>query len=207
MEPSIIRREYKFGRHWSDDFQKVSLEVPREKALEQHSQGEGYTVLILENDKPRYAVVVGPGLRGTRFLDESCRTALSLQFDEIEEGRLFLTRAQPKRDGVIHQPTGFVIGEGKSFHFSPDGKVTIYKEVVRGPSKEQCETWVANTQCDPSGLWEKTPAFAEFDPLLKRDRVDLPALEAQCPPESWVRQGPPPEPPKPYDKAAYHEEP
>src|SRR6266404_6878291 len=133
MAQSIIRREYKFGRHWSDDFQKVSLEVSPEKALEQHRQGEGYTVLILENEKPRYAVVVGPGLRGVRFLDETCRTTLSLQFDEIEDGRVFLTRATPRREGIPHKPTGIVIGEGKSFHCSPDGKVIIYKQLVRGP--------------------------------------------------------------------------
>src|SRR6266516_1265879 len=206
MELSTIRKEYKFGRRWSDDFQKVSLEISREKAQEQHRLGEDYTVLILENGKPRYVVVVCPGMQVGRFLDESCRTALSFQFDEIEEGRLFLIWAKPRPEGVIDKPTGIVIGEGKSFNFSPDGKVIIYKQIVRGPRKDQCESWVGHARCDPSGLWEKTPPFGQFDSLLKRDRVDLAALEAQCPPESWVRQGPPPEPPKPYDKAAYHDE-
>ncbi len=210
MAASTIHREYRFGRHWSGQFKdkNVSLEVSRERALDQHSTGEGYTVLILENGKPSYVVVVGTGtkIRGVQFLDASCQTGLSFQFSEIEEGRLFLKWASVGKRMTTDDRTGGLVGIAKSYTFSREGKVTIEKIVSRGPLKEQCETWVAHTQCDPSGLWEKTPPFGEFDPLIKRDRVDLAALEAQCPPESWVRQGPPPEPPKPYDKAAYHDE-
>src|SRR5947207_13546727 len=118
MESSTIHREYKFGRHWGYDSHKVSLEVPREKALEQHRAGEGYTVLILENCKPRFVVGVNTGttIRGVHFLDDSCETSLDFQFNEFEQGRLFLTWAQPKRKGIPHQPAGIVIGEGRSFN-------------------------------------------------------------------------------------------
>lgn len=172
----------------------------------QHQHGEGYTVLIIENDKPRFVAVVGPELRHITFLDASCKSELTFQFDEIEEGRLFLRFANPRPIGVIDNKTRIVIGEYFTFKFFTDGKATIYKKIVPSVRREDIENWVAHTRCDPSELWVERPPFGVFDPLLKQDRVDLNSLVAQIRPEDWIRQGPPPAPAKAYDKTAYHEE-
>lgn len=206
ITPCHPNRTYKFGRHWSENFPGVSCEVSRERAMQQHQEGEGYTVLIIENVKPKYVVVIGPNLQHVTFLDDVGKSILSLQFIPLNTGQLFMTRANPRPKGVIDKQTRRVIGEHFNFVFSPDGNVTVYRKVVPSGQVKDIETWVAQTRCNPSGLWEKTPPFGEFDPLLKQDRVDLDALVAQIRPEDWVRQGPPSAPAKAYDKAAYHEE-
>ncbi len=205
MEQSITHKEYKFGRHWGWDSHRVSLEVSRERALKQHQQGEGYTVAIFEEKKPKYVVVVGSDSRSVNFLNENGNWGLSLQFDILEPGRLFMTRATPPKLGPIDKQTGRVLGEHLQFVFAPDGKVTVYKRVVPTGRLEDSGEWVAYARCDPSGLWVNTPPFGEFDVLLKRDRVSLDALTAQIGAEDWTRLDPP-KPAKPYDKTAYHEE-
>ena len=203
--PSHPNRAFKFGWRWTEGVSGVTNEVSREQAFEQHCRGEGYTVLIYENARLKYVAVVGPELRHITLLDESGKSEVTFQFDEIKKGELFLTRVNPRPKGVVDKQSGRVLGERFNFALAPDGKVTIYKMVVPSGRVEDIENWVAYGRCDPAGLWESLPPFGEFDALLKRDRVNLDALTAQIRAEDWTRLAPP-KSAKAYDKASYHEE-
>jgi hypothetical protein len=203
--PFLPHREYKFGRHWSRHFGGVSDEVSREKAFEQHRNGDGYTVLILQDGKPVFVVGVNTDTksRSVVFLEEPNEKQLSLTFEERKPGTLSLCQASRyQKEGDVW--TGIEIGIRRNYRFFPDGAVRIQKHIQRDLKQNNVETWVSTTKIDPSVYSLSTPPFGEFDDLLRRDFINLDALEAQCPPDSWVRQGPPPKSPMPIDKAGYY---
>jgi hypothetical protein len=202
---SGIRTEIRYGARWAHNTDRLVSEMPKEKASEYHLGKKGYEVMISLTGKPAYVLTVNTNTKvwAVSVLDDSCQVVAYFDFRELKTSQLFLRSAW--RHKVLKDDDGRKeIGITTKFLFLPGGEVNLEKSVSRDLAKRALETLTGATKVDPNGFWLTTPPFGEFDPLLRRDFVDLDAIEAQCPPESWVRQGPPPKGPTPYDKAAYY---
>ena len=112
-------------------------------------------------DKPRAFIEFNNDYVGVSFLDDLLREYLSYAFQEVEPGKLFLTRATHRYfDGDSDR-----VRKGTSYMFKPNGDVTVINEEFPDAGKTQHET-----TADVSGNWERYPAFGEYDSLLREER-------------------------------------
>jgi hypothetical protein len=112
-------------------------------------------------DKPRAFIELNNDYVGVSFLDERLREYLSYAFQEIEAGKLFLTRATHRYfDGDTDR-----VRKGTTYIFKPSGNVTVINEEFPNGGKTQHET-----TADVAGNWESYPAFGAYDSLVREER-------------------------------------
>lgn len=150
-----------FGKSWFRAKKRVTELWDEHKARTAHEQRKPY-VAVLENSGGIHCFIeANNDYIGAGFLDSTLREFLSYQFQEVEPGRLFLTMATHREfDGETDQ-----VKFGTTYHFKPNGSVTIETEdfVTTNLATKEMEVEV-------NGNWETYPNFGDYRSLTRIDR-------------------------------------
>jgi len=153
--------EVSYCEGWFRHFKKISGLLSEEEAKNREKNGEVYTVIIGDHENPFCFIEINKGFYGVSFLDDYKREFLSYNFDEQENGLLFLKEAintefEGNSDNML---------KNTAYWFTPDGNVKI------GESKPPFQkVEVIEKKADVSRNWEKKPEFGKYENLIKKDR-------------------------------------
>lgn len=146
---------------------KITAEDVAEK---NHKNKLHYEFCVLEEESSGYPycyVTVVPRNKhiGVNFIDDAGRNYLSYLFHEVDDERkLFLREAW-----YLHFTTETGDKEDYRLHFvfDEEGNVAIrkYDEI-----NQKTEDYESNRRFDVSGLYEKYPAFGQYESLVRLDR-------------------------------------
>jgi len=135
---------------WSEDQAKVA-----------HENGLPYTALIGAIEQPYCFLEVSKKTVGVGFLDKYLRESLSYAFQEVEDGRLFLTMATHREfEGDTDK-----VKSGTSYIFSRDGAVSLRREFF---NPHKLETSATNT--DVTANYSPKPEFGQYEDLIRAER-------------------------------------
>ena len=131
------------------------------KAREAHEARKLYTVLLGDPERPQCFIEINNDFVGVSFLDDKLRETLTYQFQEIEDGKLFLTMATYRDfEGDTDK-----VSEGTSYIFNQDGNIQIRKE-----SFNPHDLKVSDTNGDVDGNYEDYPGFGSYESIALAER-------------------------------------
>lgn len=136
--------------------------ISEEAAKVRHVAGKPYVALIGSNATPScfVEVLLDKDMVGVGYLDEKGREYLTYQFQCMDSERLFLTMATYREfsaDGKV--------SVGTSYIFNKEGGLVIRCEKFNPHEVEE-----ANANFDPTGNYEKIPAFGDYSGVIRKDR-------------------------------------
>jgi hypothetical protein len=152
-----------YCKGWFRDKKESLASYTTEQARARHESGELYCALVGSAEAPRAFLEVVKGLIGVSFLDGKLRERLSYSFQEVEPGRIFLTRATWRE----YVGSSDQVANGTTHLFKFVGELVIYREVFV-PSYSST---YSESRADVSANWEVTPPFGQYSDLLRVERV------------------------------------
>lgn len=150
-----------FCKSWFRAKKKPTEAWSESQARAAHASKQQYTVLVDSVDKPYCFLDVADKVVGVGFLDDHLRESLTYAFQEIEQGRLFLTMATYREfDGDTDK-----VVSGTSYLFEQNGAIQIRREFFN-PHRLETKSSVS----DVSSNYSCVPEFGEYDDLIRIER-------------------------------------
>lgn len=135
--------------------------LSEEAAFGLHASRQPYWALIGASASPTEAISLDGGDVAVYFLDEDRRPHFLYSFEEVSEGRLFLSQIMfYEYDDGGARPTRTVV-----MKFSPDGTMDISEM-----DKKKGELVEKSGKVNASSHWEEYPAFGDYRGVLRRER-------------------------------------
>jgi len=131
------------------------------------------TALIDKNDQPYADITFNEGNIIVEFIDECNRVYLAYSFHgDVVEGKLFMANLHY----FIYEGDGFE-SRGKSiedarYYFSPEGKVTVYKEFIGEDGQKYKSVDESAHPVNIEKNWEAYPKLGEYDSIVRLKRWD-----------------------------------
>jgi hypothetical protein len=163
---SNVTSKFLFCRLWASAYKNAPEPWSAKKAEAANKAKKTYTVLVDSIERPTTFIDVMPG-KGkfcVNFLDEHLRDWRYYFFNEVEPGLLFMTQAVTREYlGVSDEITC-----GELYSFQRDGTVEIRRHSYNPDKIESMKT-----TGDVSNNYSPTPAFGEYDDLIRIQRQIL----------------------------------
>lgn len=156
-----MNRKLYFCKSWFRDQKRPTELWTEEQARAAYEAKEPFTVLVDSIEKPYCFIEVAEKSVAVGFLDRLQRENTIYVFQDVEPGKMFLSRATI-RDfvGDTHK-----LKVAETFRFAREGSVEISRRTEE-PQQFQTKT----NAVDVSGNFEAKPAFGEYESVIRIDR-------------------------------------
>ena len=136
--------------------------MSEESARKRHESRKPYVALLGGAQQPHFVVDLAGEWVSVYFLDTRLRKYLSYQFKEVQPTRLFLK-------GAVYwdfEGDAEVAHSKRIFNFSENGHIVMSEE-----NRATGEVREFETDSSVAENWDSYPAFGEYAPLCKKERV------------------------------------
>lgn len=157
-----MNRQLFFCKSWFRAKKRPTALWTAEQAQQAHDLQQPYTVLVDSAEHPSCFLDVVGDFIAVGFLDKLKREYLSYHFHQQPSGGMFMTMA------VYREYAGDTdeVIVGTTYVFTLQGRVSIKKEVFATQEVAESES-----DFDPAGNHSPTPAFGEYDDLIRVERL------------------------------------
>jgi hypothetical protein len=158
-----MERRIHFCKSWFRAKKGSTESWSEDQARLEHREKRPYTVLVDSATQPYCFLEVTEKGVGVGFFDARLRESLTYGFQEVEPGKLFLTRAT-YREFVDDTDK---VANGTSYIFARDGTVSIRRQSFVPEHKLE----MSSSTADVTGNYAAMPAFGEYDDLIRVERA------------------------------------
>jgi hypothetical protein len=147
---------------WSRPSKRTIEYWDEDRARKAYEERKLYAVLVGDPERPHCFIESNMKYVGVEFLDEHVRSNLCYTFQELEPGKLFMTRMVTRQ---FIQDTDKVYA-GTAYYIKPDGRVVAEYERFVNHMKTEREAKV-----DPAPYWMPYPEFGKYVELVQERPV------------------------------------
>jgi hypothetical protein len=156
-----VGRRVTYYERWHRHAKAAVGPLAVEEAKRLDAAGEPYAVVLSDQDRPVCFVEVSEDCYGVSFLDRLQREHLMYSFEDVGDGKLFLSEAVYRE----FEGDSDTVAKATIYRFSTDGRVQIEKG-----EKPFQQAAVTDGHTDVSRNWEPKPGFGDFTGLARKDR-------------------------------------
>ncbi len=150
-----------FWEGWHRHAKEPVGPLTHNQASQQERNQKPYVAVLGDPMRPRCFIEINNDFFGVSFLDEDSQEHLMYSFEEIEEGKLFLSEALYRE---YDDETGSVLS-GTIYRFLPDGRTSVERQESRTN-----QITVSDRETDVSSNWEPRPALGDYVSITREER-------------------------------------
>ena len=154
MEIKYAKSYFRFKKRMTDP-------IDRDQAQILHSERKPYVAVLSQQSIETCFLEFNDSYIGVGYFDKLKREYLSYQFNESENGKIFLGVATYRE---YEEDSDRVI-IGTTFHFHPNGRV-----VVKVQDFITNKIDIKEKDQDVHGNWEMYPEFGEYESIVRLNR-------------------------------------